>query len=165
MGAGKSSVGRACAERLGRAFVDLDHVIEAGAGASVADIFAAEGERGFRTRERTALVDVCASPEPLVIGCGGGTVVEPENRAMLRDAAFVVWLRADPAVLAARVSGATANRPLLVSGAPPIFSIERLAALRQDAYAAVADAVIDTEALTVTESADAVVAAFEGAPG
>src|SRR5689334_24650057 len=112
MGAGKTSVGARCAERTGRAFVDTDDVVERLAGMPVPEFFATSGEAKFRALERDAVADVCASPEPLVIACGGGTVVDPENRRRIAGAGFVVWLQADVDVLTRRC-GDGRNRPLL----------------------------------------------------
>src|SRR5215207_6645136 len=103
MGSGKTTVGRICAERLERAFVDTDDLVIANSGMSVDDIFAAHGEPGFRAIERTVIADVCASPAPLVVATGGGSVLDPENRTLLRTAGIVVWLRAPAATLAQRV--------------------------------------------------------------
>src|SRR4051794_41193739 len=80
MGAGKTTVGRRCAEALGRSFVDTDDLVSTQAGASVPEVFVAEGEAGFRARERAAIADAVASPEPLVIACGGGAVVDGADR-------------------------------------------------------------------------------------
>jgi shikimate kinase len=159
MGAGKTTVGQVCARRLHRGFVDTDALVETAAGASVAEIFAAETEAGFRAREATAVADAVASPDPLVIACGGGAVLDPANRAALRAAGFVVWLRASPAELGTRVDDGTA-RPLLAGGRS-VATLERLAALRADAYAAAAHAEVDTDGLPVDEVADAVLAAYE----
>ncbi|MBX3725453.1 MAG: shikimate kinase [Xanthomonadales bacterium] len=93
-GAGKSSIGRALADLLGRPFVDLDHAIEATAGARVALIFEHEGESGFRRRESEALARALAAPLPSLIACGGGVVLDPGNRARLREHALVVHLAA-----------------------------------------------------------------------
>jgi shikimate kinase len=158
MGAGKTTVGQRCAELLDRAFVDTDQLIEANARMGVADIFAEHGEQEFRTLERDAIADACASPEPLVIACGGGAVVDAENRRQLRAHGVVVWLRASPAELGARVGADTgADRPLLAGAASPAATLERLRAQREPAYEAAADVQVDTEGRTVDEVADAVV--------
>jgi len=96
MGAGKTTVGQMCAARLGRAFVDTDDLVETLAHASVSEIFASDGEARFRELEQQAVAEACASPEPLVIACGGGAVLAPANRRLLRAAGTVVWLRAPP---------------------------------------------------------------------
>jgi shikimate kinase len=162
MGAGKTSVGRACALRLDRPFVDVDDTIEVAAGHPVREIFASEGEAAFRARERDALADVCASPQPLVIACGGGAMGDAENRRRARAAGFVVWLTADPGTLAARVGAGPdrAQRPLLAGGDPPIATLERLATLRAPAYEAAAHASVDTAGRSVDEVADLVIAEY-----
>ena len=160
MGAGKTTVGQRCAELLGRAFLDTDQLVEANARMGVADIFQHHGERQFRVLERDAVADACASPDPLVIACGGGAVLDPENRRRLRACGLVVWLRASPAVLGARV-GAGDDRPLLAATPqPPITTLERLSAQREPAYDGVAHVQVDTEGRSVDEVAAAVVEEF-----
>jgi shikimate kinase len=158
MGAGKSTVGARCAERLGRAFVDVDDVVEVNTGRAVAEIFATDGEAAFRALERTALADVCASPAPLVIACGGGAMGDAENRRQVRAHGCVIWLTADPDTLAARVGAgaARAQRPLLAGDAAPAATLERLASVRAPAYEAAAHATVDTTGSTIDEVADAV---------
>ena len=162
MGAGKSSVGARCAHRLGRAFVDADDVVEVNAGRAVADIFATDGEAAFRALERAALTDVCASPAPLVIACGGGAMGDVENRRAVRAHGCVIWLTADPDTLAARVGAGTARarRPLLAGDAAPASTLERLATMRAPAYEAAAHATVDTAGRTIDDVTDAVLEEF-----
>jgi len=144
-------------ELLERDFVDTDDVVVRLAGMPVRDFFAANGEPAFRELERQAVADVCASPAPLVIGCGGGTVVDADNRRRLATAGFVVWLRAPVDVLTARV-GEGDDRPLLAGD--PRANLTRLLAMREPAYDAVADTTVDTEGRSVDEVASAVLDAF-----
>ena len=154
MGAGKSSVGKRCAELLHRPFVDTDDLVVAAAGVPFDELWAAEGESGFRARERVAVADAAASPTPLVIACGGGAVLDPDNRRVLRAGGVVVWLEAPPAVLASRLVGDD-TRPLLASG-DRATTLTRLADTRAAAYEATADVRIATDGRTVEEAAAAV---------
>jgi shikimate kinase len=156
MGAGKTTVGERCGAVLDRPFVDTDQLVEATAHLTVAEIFEQLGEAHFRALERQAVADVVASPAPLVVACGGGAVVDPASRAVLRDAGVVVWLQAPPAVLQARV-GTGGTRPLLREGAAP--ALERLAAQRAAMYDDVAHVIVDTTDRSVDEVADAVLMA------
>jgi shikimate kinase len=162
MGAGKTTVGARCAERLGRAFVDTDDQIVMQAGMPVEEIFRTGGEDRFRAFERQVIEDVCASPVPLVIATGGGAVVDRDNRRLLRGAGIVVWLHAPTEVLVSRV-GNDGPRPLLAGD--PQGALARLGAARQDAYSAAADRVVETEGHDVDAVADAVLAAFAEAAG
>jgi shikimate kinase len=158
MGAGKTSVGRQCAVQLERPFVDTDELVVAAAGVPFADLWTAEGEAGFRTRERVAVADAAASPEPLVIACGGGAVLDPDNRTALRADGFVVWLDAPAAALAARLVHDD-SRPLLEGGDRTV-TLTRLGDARAGAYEAAADARVDTDGRSVSEVADAVLAVY-----
>ncbi len=93
MGAGKSTVGRRLAHVLGRRFVDADKALEQRCGVPIPTIFEVEGEDGFRRRE-TALLDELTHEDGLVIATGGGAVLRAENRRMLRERSFVVYLQA-----------------------------------------------------------------------
>lgn len=139
MGAGKSSIGRVLARILAREFIDLDQHIEAEAGADIALIFELEGEAGFRDRESRALAQVLALPGPLVIACGGGIVVQAQNRARLRAQACVVLLSISVDEQMQRLAR-DRQRPLL-QVPDRRRELERLARERQDFYAGLADLV------------------------
>ena len=134
MGTGKSTVGREVARRLGRAFIDMDHLIEQRAGRSIARIFAEEGEGTFRAME-AQLCRELSQARGLVIATGGGTLVDPENRRIMMQNAMVVCLEADVETILARV-GRRDDRPLL-RGADRRAKIKRLMAQRREAYAAI----------------------------
>ena len=139
MGAGKTTVGRHLASRLGVPFVDVDDLIVREAGKTVPAIFAAEGEAGFRRRERRA-IGVAARGRTAVIATGGGAVLDAGSVATMRDSGLVVLLEADVEVLAAR--GEPEGRPLL----PPddvLGALERIAADRADAYRDAAHVVVN----------------------
>jgi shikimate kinase len=161
MGAGKTSVGERCADLLQRAFVDTDQLVEANTRMGVADIFAAQGEQQFRVLERDAVHDACASPEPLVIACGGGAVLDADNRREMRACGVVVWLWASPAELGARMGDRAGDaRPLLAGGASPTTTLARLSAQREPAYEAAAHVQVDTDGRSVDDVADAVVEVY-----
>lgn len=141
MGVGKSSAGRRAAEALGLAFVDLDRRIERSTGRTIREIFESDGEQEFRELEEAALREVLGDPEPMLIAAGGGIVVRAANRRLLAGADDVVWLRADPSVLARRVRAGRDHRPL-VDG-DPVERLSRLAAEREESYREVATATID----------------------
>lgn len=111
MGAGKSTVGRRLANRLGRSFFDSDNEIEKAAGLSVSDIFSLHGEEEFRRGEQSVLKRLLDDP-PHVLATGGGAYLSPETRALMRDKAVTIWLNADLETLWKRVSRRT-HRPLL----------------------------------------------------
>jgi shikimate kinase len=159
MGAGKTAVGERCADRLSRPFVDTDDVVETMSRRSVQELFAEAGEAAFRKLERDAVRDATASPKPAVIACGGGAVLDPENRRRLRESGTVVWLRAVPSILAERVDADGTERPLLAPRGA-VATLERLAVVRAAAYEAVADAAVDTDGRTIDEVADAVLEVY-----
>jgi shikimate kinase len=158
MGAGKTSVGRVCAQRLKRDFVDTDQLVEAREGATVAEIFSTRGEPAFRALERDAVAVACGAAEPAVIACGGGVVLDPQNRETLRAAGCVVWLRADAAALGDRVRKSSNVRPLIATdGAVSATDmLERIASDRAVHYDEVADLRVDTDGRSVAEVADVV---------
>ncbi len=130
-GSGKSVVGRRLAERHAAPFIDLDERIETAAGRSIPEIFADEGEAGFRGLERAAIAALGpadAAPDVRrVIATGGGAVVDPRNRWALYRGRSAVWLDGRPEVLAQRLRRSPNVRPL-VTGRDPIGTIRDLAA-------------------------------------
>lgn len=164
MGSGKSAVGRLAAERLGWTFCDTDGAVEAAAGRPVSEIFAAEGEAGFRERERQA-VAALAQGDRQVIATGGGAVLDPVNREALRRTGLVVWLCAPPEALYHRAKAqGLAARPLL-AGPDPLGRLASLAADRDGAYAAAAHATVETDGRLLTDVVTSVVALVHQAEG
>ncbi len=148
MGSGKSTLGRRAAAELGRGFVDLDIEIEDRERTTIPDLFE-RGESVFRYAETSALAAVLARSEPLVIATGGGVVTVAENRRLLMERAYTVWLSAAPGVLAERV-GDGEGRPLL-DGDPH----ERLVTLlrdRQDLYRMAADQVLEVDSIEIDDA-------------
>ena len=116
MGAGKSAVGRPLAEALGYRFADADSAIEAVAGRGIPEIFAVEGEKGFRSLE-TAVLGQLAGWHSLVVATGGGVVTRPENWGHMHQG-VVIWLDAPREVLLQRLRADATPRPLLNDGDP-----------------------------------------------
>jgi shikimate kinase / 3-dehydroquinate synthase len=139
MGAGKTTLGLAVAQRLGRAFVDLDREIERGLGQSIAEIFAERGEAEFRVIEQTAALDTLCRGKPAVVALGGGAVGSPEIRSALAEHALTVYLEVEPGVGWSRVRDT--GRPLAQDEA----SFRALHAEREPVYRDVADAVAGDE--------------------
>jgi len=116
MGAGKTTVGRRLANRLGRHFVDSDEEVEKAAGMTIEDIFKAHGEADFRAGEVKVIARLLKETD-LVLGTGGGAFINPETRALVKEAAASVWIKADFELLFQRVSRRS-NRPLLKTANP-----------------------------------------------
>lgn len=156
MGAGKSTVGRVVAARLGRRFVDVDDEVAGAAGTSVPDLIAGDGLAAFRALESATLSRCLGEPHAAVVAVGGGAVLDSANRAAMDAAGTVVWLRARPDTLAARV-GDGRDRPLLAGGDVQ----QRLTALadeRAPLYRATAAVTLDTDGLSPDQVADQVCA-------
>lgn len=158
-GSGKSSVAAELAALTGVDRVDTDETVAREAGRSIAAIFADEGEKGFRQREREAIARVVKAA-PRVISVGGGAVIDEHNVRLLRQVAAVVWLTAPPDVLWERVSNdptTTDTRPALTSrrGAD---EIEQVLSERSAHYEQAADHTVDTVGRSPREIALAIAA-------
>jgi shikimate kinase len=140
-GAGKTTVGRALARRLGKQFHDSDHEIEERTGVRVPVIFEIEGEAGFRRREAEAIARM-TELDNIVLATGGGAILDPQNRAHLGSRGLVVYLHAHPRELWHRTRR-DKSRPLL-AGADPRARLEELYAKRDPLYREIADLVIET---------------------
>ena len=165
MGAGKTSIGRRLAERLGLRFVDVDHLVVERAGADIPTLFEHVGEAGFRERESAALALVLAG-EGQVVSTGGGAVLAVKNRRLMRERGFVVHLHVGVAGQLRRV-GHDRNRPLL-QRPDRERALRELAAVREPLYAEVADFRHDTEGLSpgraTTELMERLAASWQRSP-
>lgn len=141
MGAGKTCIGRRLARRLGRPFIDADDEIVKAAGADIPEIFHRLGEAAFRDGERRVIARLLQGPVH-VLATGGGAFVDPATRALVRQHAVSVWLRADLDLLDKRTRG-RGGRPLL-EGPDPRGTLATLKAAREPCYAQ-ADVVVDSD--------------------
>lgn len=141
MGAGKTTIGKQLARQFKLDFVDLDRVIEQRTGTTITNIFAHEGEAGFRQRERAALFDV-TDRSGTVLATGGGAILDPDNRARLRERGFVVHLHVELKQQLARLSR-DSSRPLL-KGVDHAQVLGRLSEIREPLYREVANLRFET---------------------
>jgi shikimate kinase len=148
MGAGKTTIGRRLAKSLHRKFVDADQELERRTGASVALIFDVEGESGFRERESRVIAEL-TQLDDVVLATGGGAILDPDNRAVLTTRGFVVYLHATVEKLIQRTRR-DSSRPLLMTD-DPTTRMRELLEQRDSIYRTVADLVIDTGKLNLSE--------------
>ena len=160
-GTGKSTVGPLLAAKLGWSFVDADAELEREAGQSIAEIFASEGEAGFRDRESEILGPLC-DRDAVVIATGGGVILRPANRERLRSAGFVVWLTATPAVCWERLqqdSITNNRRPNLTPGGG-LAEVEAMLALREPLYRETAELTLSSEGTSPEQLASCIINAY-----
>lgn len=153
MATGKSTVGRIVAEALDRPLFDSDDQVEAMTGRTVREIWRTEGEQAFRGLETAALTEALAADQASVIAAAGGVVLAAENRLLLAaDHVEVVWLRARPETLVARVTAVgDGHRPLLDDD--PAGMLVRMESDRRSLYQSVADRIVDVDERTPHEVA------------
>lgn len=146
-GSGKTTAGAALARRLKLRFKDSDDEIVKRAGKSIEEIFSEDGEPAFRALERAVMLDLL-DESGLVLGTGGGAILDPQVREKMKTHA-VVLLTADPSVLAGRIAGT--DRPSL-TGADPAEEVEKVLAGRMALYNECADLCLDTGEKSIKET-------------
>ncbi|ATX78988.1 shikimate kinase [Mariprofundus aestuarium] len=152
MGSGKTSIGKLLSKELGVPFVDLDHYIVDKAGKTIPEIFAEQGEEGFREIEREALREVIG--KPVVLSTGGGAVMREENRVLLEAHAPVIWLKSSLEFLAGRIDG-DPNRPM-IAGRDTLKTLQELAEIRYPYYTQCADYILHRGKMNKAASLQAV---------
>ena len=159
MGTGKSAVSRLLARQLNRPFLDLDDRISSAAGRSIPEIFASEGEAGFRKRESKA-VEWASGLKNYVIATGGGVMLEEANVERLKKSGVLICLSARPDIIIQRTLNTLPSRPLLSNGPDPRGKVEELLNLRAPFYA-LADRTVDTSDRSVDQVVEKIMREIE----
>jgi shikimate kinase len=160
MGSGKTAVGKHLARLMRAPFRDSDAEVESRTGVDISYIFSREGEAGFREREREVLADITRE-SPIVLATGGGAILLEENRKVLRERGFVVYLRTSLEQQAERVRQGR-NRPLL-HDVDPLTKLTELMQVRAPLYESLADFSVATDGRKVHTVADSIYASFKAA--
>ncbi len=151
MGSGKSTIGRKLHEQLGYQLIDTDALIEERQGTSISQIFADQGEAAFRDMETALLKELATeSPTNRIVSTGGGIILREENRQLLRDMGFVVWLKAPASEILER-TGRNDDRPLLQTEDPKA-AIKAMMSERKSLYKEAAHLKLDTGELNIEEA-------------
>ncbi|GLV13778.1 shikimate kinase [Alicyclobacillus hesperidum] len=157
MASGKSTVGEVVATRLDVPFVDLDRYVETKTGMTIPDIFVTLGEQRFRAIESEALHAIGRDMQCVVLATGGGAIVHPANRELLKASFTTVYLRAKPETILDRLKNAATQRPLLQVGGDPVQRVHDLLMQRQSWYEDVASWIVDVDHGSVEEIAQSVI--------
>ena len=157
MGAGKTTVGRRLAPLLGLPFYDADQEIERAAGMTVGDLFAQHGEASFRQGEAKVIARLLDGPS-IVLATGGGAVLDPTTRALIKARALSVWIRADLDTVLKRATRRSVGRPLLQND-DPRATLTRLIEMRTPLYSE-ADIAIDSRPGPHSKTVEAIVEAI-----
>jgi shikimate kinase len=162
-GSGKTTAATALAAHLGWSCVDADEELERAAGLAIREVFAAEGEAGFRERE-AGILKAIGERSACVVATGGGVVLREDNRELLRRG-WVVWLTADADSLWQRLQGddSTLHRRPSLTALPPREEIAEVLRIREPLYAACADQRIETAGKSVAEIVAEIIAFLESA--
>jgi len=155
MGAGKTAVGRALAEKLGKKFIEMDSLIEQKAGKSIPEIFQQDGEIAFREIEIEVVKEVSRGKN-LVIACGGGVVLNKINIDRLREESIIVYLTASPRAVLKRISNDAEVRPLLKVDNPS-STIRELLRFRKPFYERAADIKVATSNLDINSVVEQII--------
>lgn len=147
MGAGKSTIGRMLAQKMGLSFLDIDREIEERSGVSIAWIFDKEGEEGFRQRETAVIKELSEQSEKYVIATGGGSILRLENQKIMAATGFVVFLETSVDTQVERTSK-DKRRPLLQNGADRRKVLEEIYQKRLPIYQSLSDLTVNTDAGT-----------------
>jgi shikimate kinase len=160
---GKTTIGRALADRLGFTFLDTDLLICEKKGATVKAIVQAEGWDGFRRCEQEVLRGL-GGLRRCVIATGGGAVLHQPLWPLLKEHGHVVWLTAEPDIICQRIQADSASdtlRPSLLSGKAVCAEVREILALREPLYRETADIIVDTGKLSVSEILDKIITNYE----
>ena len=158
-GAGKSTLGRNVAARLGWSFVELSKEIERAGGLSVGEIIALYGQEGFRRREQAMLREIIARPGPMILTTTGGIVAEPLTFDLLLGSFVTVWIKAAPEEHMARVRQQGDLRPMAVDDDGAMAELRAILTSREPLYAR-ARVTVDTSGLQVAAAAERLIAAI-----
>lgn len=165
-GSGKSTVAACLAERLGCAWQDADAVLETRLGCSIAELVRSQGEAAFRDAE-AALLDELLAADDGILATGGGVVLRPENRDLLRRRGRpVVWLQVSADVARARLAAdpLTAHRRPALTGDDPLAEVATTIAAREPLYRECADLVVDVERATAAAVASTILTGLAAVP-